>query len=385
MKNKIKALLIFFLVAVLVFGMFVYRTLNLGISSCNSDKIFFTASPIAVSSIYGIVPLGNLGPPSHTFPTNHLYFYTQRLKPGDFNSGPVEVPVVSPGDMWITSIASSEHLSGEKFTDYSLTFSPCKDFEAYFHHVSSLSPKLSEAFGSGGDCDEYSTGGKSYRRCEKSMNIKVSAGEIIGTAGKFKSQHALDFGASDFRTPPLNYANPSRWYKRQKHLVCSIDYFSPEVRSLLQSKLGSHDGSVRRTVQPFCGEVEQDVSGTAQGVWFVEGAEETYPEDPHLSLVYDNIDPARGVFSVGTSVKGLRSSTYYFIPSKNGFVNRDFKDVKADGNIYCYETVDSFSNFPKNFIILLQLADEKTLRLEKKDFVKCVEPLGFSDYTAFER
>ena len=57
-----------------------------------------------------------------------------------------------------------------------------------------------------------------------------------------------------------------------------------------------------------CGRVMQDVPGTAQGCWFVEGTTSTYPEDPHLALVWSNHDPLECVVSCGTSVAGFGTS-----------------------------------------------------------------------------
>lgn len=44
------------------------------LDACNSDT-FFSVSPVADQNIQASVPLGNLSPTDHTFPTDHIYFF----------------------------------------------------------------------------------------------------------------------------------------------------------------------------------------------------------------------------------------------------------------------------------------------------------------------
>ncbi len=354
--------------------------------SCGFDKEFFSSSPVGLDDIAGIRPLGNLAPSGHTYPTRHAYFFIRKGS-GGYEGAPVEVPVVSPGDLFITEIAASEHSSeNPPYTDYSISFSPCKDFKGYFGHMTSISQKLKDSLAPPYDSkEEYTTGGKQYRNYRKQVNVSVKAGEKIGTAGGRAGQNALDFGTIDYRTPPLAYANPSRWYKEILHAVCPIDYFVPDVRKDLGNKLGDGAGT-RRNIQPICGEVEQDEPGTAQGVWFPKGTKETYPEDRGLSLVHDNVDPSKAAFSVGTS-SNIPSGLYYFRPEISGTINRDFRDVKADGKIYCFEPRDRFSDSPVSFVIIMQLTGDTAMRIEKKDQTGCGGAAWeFSSYAVdFER
>ncbi len=355
---------------------------TLDLPSCGSKNEFFNTAPISLSQITTITPLGNLNPSGHTFPTDHNYFNI--IKVG--GSLTAEVPLYSPSGATVTRIDFSEHLSeSPPFTDYNIHLSSCKEVRIRFAHVSSLSEKLKTALTAPyNNCNEYTTGGNSYRYCSKNVDIAVEAGEQIGTAGG-REQSGLDVWAYDDRTSPLQYANPNRWYEDQKHIVCAIDYFTPEIKSAMQAKLGGWDGT-KRKIQPVCGEIEQDEAGTAQGVWFVEGTAQTYPEDPHLALVHDNIDPAKGVFSAGTSISGLPSGTYYFSPVGSGFVNRDFKDVIADGNFYCFEAAGG-KPYTQHVAIILQLTTPATLRIEKQNSNACGSgPWAFGpNYADFER
>ena len=42
-------------------------------SSTSGGSLVFKASPLELSTIRQIVPLGNLNPPGHTLPTDHIY------------------------------------------------------------------------------------------------------------------------------------------------------------------------------------------------------------------------------------------------------------------------------------------------------------------------
>jgi hypothetical protein len=142
----------------------------------------FSVSPLDPDYITGIVPLGNLNPPSHTFPTDHIYFHITRSEGAD---RPDIATLYSPGELTITRVSASEHVEAG-FIDYNIFLKPCKDITVIFYHASSLSEDI---FGytspsTGWILDsEYSTGGETYRLWSKDYNIKVTAGEIIGTAG----------------------------------------------------------------------------------------------------------------------------------------------------------------------------------------------------------
>ncbi|MCH7483558.1 MAG: hypothetical protein IIA90_00240 [Chloroflexi bacterium] len=356
---------------------------------CGSESEFFSVSPVAMSDFMGLVPLGNLAPSGHVFPTDHIYFHINRIDRSQWYLGTVEVPVVSPGDVWVTEIRSTRHFSDGR-TDYSIYFAPCEELQAFFIHMSSLTGKLQERFSPPYDaCEDQSTGDFQYEYCTKTIDVKLSAGELIGSAGGNEWQNALDLGVSDSRADPQPYAQPSRWTDRTRHIVCPLDYFTADVRDALRAKLGSHDGTVARTAPPACGEVEQDEPGTAQGAWFAKEVTRTYPEDPHLALVHDNVDPSLAVFSVGTSMaaSGLPADLYYFDPADSGQVNRDFKDVEANGTLYCYETRDRFGEAPAPFVILLQMTNPTTLRTERLDRTGCGEgPWQFSSaYADYDR
>ena len=110
---------------------------------------------------------------------------------------------------------------------------------------------------------------------------------------------------------------------------------------------------------PIGGTIEQDIAGTAQGVWFLPG-ESTYPEDPHLTLAHDNVDPTQPVFSVGNSVTGLSSGTYTYTLEATGTEDRDFDDINVVGTTYTFiDIVEDTS-----LVILLKMLTTTSLQIE---------------------
>lgn len=352
------------------------------IPACKLKSTLFSISPIALEDLDHIVPLGNVSPPFHIFPVRHLYFHIKRI---NGNPNLTEVATVyAPGDLWITQIESMSYLGDDNVIeqeDYRLVFSPCKEVQGYFIHLTSISNTIKRRFnGTNRSCSEAQAGDWRWISCSQDTNIKIKAGEIIGTAGG-DFTNALDFGLSDFKAEDITFANPDRWVQDGVNTVCALDYYSPNLKNELSQYLGNEEQ--KRTVEPLCGSIAEDIPDTAQGSWFVKGTmiEETLDEDPQLALVHYNINPLEEVFSIGTSLEpfGVPANSYKFIPETSGLKNRDFKDVKSDGNIYCYETT--------NQSLLIELTSSNTLKIGKNNSGNCENiPTDFNlGFVEFER
>jgi hypothetical protein len=316
----------------------------------------FTVSPMDIESIFRIVLLGNLNPPGHVFPTDHIYFYISNQ---DGDNRPDIVTLYSPGDLTVTAIEASEHVTAG-FFDYSITLRPCEDITVVLGHVSSLSTEIfgdTSAFDKWTLMNEYSTGGETYRSWRKTCTIQVAAGETLGTTGGNPHQYALDLGVYDQRHKHDNVANLNRWLKsRYLHAICPLSLYEegPVLDRLLDLVYQDEvEGDSRARSATL-----QDLPGTAQGCWFLSGVSETYPEDPHLALVRSNIHPARAVLSVGNSIPSLESSAYELLPETLGLLNRDFRDITPDEQIYGFQ-IDHFAG-----IIIVQMPDAETLWIE---------------------
>ena len=81
-----------------------------------------------------------------------------------------------------------------------------------------------------------------------------------------------------------------------------------------------------------------------------------------LALVKDNVDPSLSAISVGNVGTSIDGSVTRFSPASFGILNRDFSQVTADGQSYCYGS---------NSAILIELLDFNTLRFEVFDGQNC--------------
>ena len=77
------------------------------------------------------------------------------------------------------------------------------------------------------------------------------------------------------------------------------------------------------------------------------------------------------MFSIGVSIPHQQSGKYVFIPRDEGLVNRRFSDITANGLIYCYELGGQTNPEPAFNAIVMQLADETTLHIEKWPVARC--------------
>jgi hypothetical protein len=309
-----------------------------------------TVPPFDSDDITALVPLGNLNPPAHTFPSDHMYFYCYTNKSS--------LNIKSPGNVHILRIARTHYFAGTQpeHYDYTIQMGSDKSY-MYWSHVSNLSPRLMTAvnnFAGIACATPYSTGGASYEGCWVTVSLSATPGEILGTATANNGLAGMDLGVA------INMLGDN-----------PLDYFDPTAKAMLESKLGRYDGKTKRTAPPIAGEFLQDVSGTAQGNWIKQGSQKT-PEDNNIALVKDNIIPSQLVFSVGNSVPGLNSGVYLFDSAISGLVNRKFTDVTPDGNTYCYSLGHVNAGFIGSFPIpdismIIKLENATTLSVEKRN------------------
>jgi len=322
----------------------------------DASMIIFSAPPIDVENIVSIVALGNLNPPSHVFPTDHIYFYISRQAEINLTE---EVTLYSPGTLTVTRVNAIEHVQAG-IVDYNVNLVQGNNLHVRLGHVSSLSGDIfgeTSSFKNWKKTNEYTTGGETYRWWSKGYDLKVEAGQIIGTAGGNPNQWALDLFVYDLEQTQLDVANPERWAKSwYLHGVDPLSYY--EDNPVFEQLLKLVDREISEGGEPPYGSVLQDMPGTAQGCWFLNGVKETYPEDPHLALVHDNIRPRFAVLSVGNSVRNLKAGTYEFLPQESGLLNRDFKDISANDKTFGFE-VERFDG-----IIIIHMPDSETLWIE---------------------
>ena len=181
----------------------------------------FTVAPIAPSALMFIVPLGNMGPWAHTFPTDHAYLY-HHLGSGTFQ--PLQVLAPAAGTIENTYPG----LNGEVKVWVRIN----GQFTYYFDHL-----VLAAGLTNGS---------------------RVEAGSVVGTSGGA----ALDFAVRDMGFS-VGFITPARYGLDTVHAQSPLKYFTEPLRSQLYAMV-QREGTDRD------GRVSYDVDGTLSGNWFAE-------------------------------------------------------------------------------------------------------------------
>lgn len=357
-----------------------------GLANCSGKQLLIN-SPVKPKDISTIVPLGNLAPPGHVVPTVHMYYnYKQKPNAGNF---PELTTLYVPADMTVTRIQLEDNLANaHPFNSYRIDFAICKQVTGYFYHPITLNPVLSSAIKPPYDQVQTSNVGTGTEHSyAKYVNIKLKAGEVLGTAGGAENlPDGLDFGLSDSRVTNIGI-NHARWGEDTRHYVCSLDYYPSALSSELYSFIGGFDYQRIDPGTPKCGTVYQDVAGTAQGNWFANDLPKTtfWDSNGQLALVHSNLNHQLAVFSLGNDSQkvNLTPAMYTFTPNKTGKVDLDFNLVKSS-SVYCYDTASQDNN-GNNQSILIQLTDATTLKIGPQSGTCGTGPWQFSQSLTYVR
>jgi hypothetical protein len=359
MKKKFIALIIILIiVSAGIGGFLIYYFIFKGyLPECNA--IPFTEFPADMSRITTIVPLGNLNPPDHTFPTDHMYFNTNiTMYPDGFD-------IFAPGDLYIDSLTMVEYdpPQGNISQDFTIDFSVCKNVWGRFGHVNNLSVNIWNIIGNfgvsyGDEFDQYMIANRTYTRYIKNINFILNAGDPMGIAGL---GGGYDFWLKDNRVQ-LHWVN-QEWTNEFQNTVCPLRYFTESKKSVMFTKLNQW-GTIPVVPANYCGRIDFDITDRAQGVWVKQGWVNR-PEEYGLGLVYDNFNASRAAISLGfAGNSSWDSRVYTFTPVTMGFKNRQFSDISADGNIYYYLCNEFLSGMTYTKTILIKMTADRTLRFQ---------------------
>lgn len=233
--------------------------------------VTFTHSPLAVGDFAYIQPLGNLNPPGHTFPTDHIYFY--------FTDPSQAYPVYAPADGTITSVLTRSTSGPGAIEDHRLNISHGGTLRSYLDHVATLDPALAAQLGS------LPVG-------HSEVSVRISAGQRLGSAGGGSGDlKAMDLGTYDTAQTLPGLTHPAKYYETTAHATAPLSYYAEPLRSVLYSY-------VRRSGDDKDGRIDFDVSGRLVGNWFAEGA--TVDDwTRQLAFVYDPNEPSTVRVSLG--------------------------------------------------------------------------------------
>lgn len=325
-----------------------------------------THLPFDPDTLEQIVPLGNVAPPGHVLPTEHMYMFRKHDSLQE---------VRAPGDGWILRLSGNRDLDGGQ-EDFGFQFAPCRDLYLYMLHLTEPREDLARTLEAGRCRDTgHLADGERYRYCDARTAVKVKAGELIGRVTR---GHSFDMGAYDERSR-LAHVEPNHYRSRSPHIVCPLDLFAPEPRAALYAKVG-------RQAEPRCGRVMQDVPGTLAGNWF---AGEAYTDrNDHwgrmLSFVEHNQDPAEGVVGIGGTVSS--PARLQFRLRDEGRINRRFEQVSTDGQVYCFQGAEPGGDRggDRGGSVLVRMLDARTIEVERK-VAECGGDARLSQPVRYER
>lgn len=215
-----------------------------------SGPLAFHALPIAVEQIRFITPLGNLNPPGHTTPTDHIYLYFAAPDAGESPASRVQ-PVFAPASGTIFFVI------GGQGTESKIMMRVSGDKVYYLDHVVPDVPV--------------------------SPGTMVTSGQRLGTTG---SAYGIDLGVINYDLT-RNILSPSRYPDETVHGDAPLQYFDEPLRSQLYAK-------VQRIGGDLDGRFDFDVAGRLVGNWFLD-AGGSYA----LSFAYNTYDPSEVRIALG--------------------------------------------------------------------------------------
>jgi hypothetical protein len=365
-----------------------------------------TASMVDLSSLAGLIPLGNSNPPSHTVPVDHVYFTSPYSFDGSCTNGHVcrpTIPFYVPGDSSLVRVLeiATTYLDGSPSSfSYAIDLTLCRGMLLRLAGITGLEPALLTAVHQATpDCQSIAPkhpNEASTEFCYFTTKIPQKSGAKIGTTGGLEFPEVWAFNYNVAPDPAIDWKRYS--YDDYAYAICLFDLYDGELKSSLFSKFGSvkaaADGGVTltpRTVAPICGTAHQSILGTAQGDWFATAAGGW--DNPSfgfgtadLSLIHDNYDPTIGKFSIGGQILlGIPGNmgVVTFTPAHSGTTNREFSEIVPGETIYCYQA-DSGAAWPQGGKILVSLKDSHHLRIENQQGT-CGASEAFQSPFGYER
>src|ERR1041385_4007869 len=216
----------------------------------------FTVSPIAVGSISSIIPLGNLNPPNHVYPTDHIY-----IVPVSAAAGANAVSAAAAGTVL--------DLYQPDGTDWKILIKLDKSFYYYYDHITPISGL--------------------------SIGQSVTAGQVLGTNSGRGA--AVDFGVYNFNNAPVAGILNTCALKAESIVDAPLKYYSGTLQTSLYAKVNVAAGVSKD------GKFDYDQAGKLTGNWTLSGHQPGAETQYALAFVYNVVDRSMRV-SAGSLLGG---------------------------------------------------------------------------------
>jgi len=234
-------------------------------SSCEDEStkpevVTFEICPVDTAAIAEASPLGNINPPGHTFPSNHIGFY---LKGNEL------IPVLAMTKGTVRTIYYNEWSD-----DFRIEIDHTESVLSYFDHLCNLLPSIV-------------------------IGSELHTGDLIGYARR--NTGAFDIGVVNYNVAN-SFISPERYHEFYLYYDDPYTYFTDSIRQILELKNP-------RIGEPKGGKVDFDRDGTLAGNWFLEDTPLTYEASSYLygenqlAFVYDMYNASTILISCGGTLE----------------------------------------------------------------------------------
>lgn len=333
-----------------------------------------------------LVPMGRMWG-SHVTPTDHLYVHLYEERERGFVRTPASGTVMHiqrfPNDQspfWDNTLVEP---------DIRVVIAHSCTLFSIFIHLGELAPEIIEVTGEIERGQSWSPG--------PGQDISLEAGDPVALLGG----SAVDYSLHDETVVLAGFQVPSHYQGEpwKVHTVDPFDYMTEELAAELLAKN-------ERQVEPYGGQIDYDILGTAVGNWFMEGTVDYSGNGMfsngeywtgHLSIAYDHVDPSQIRISIGRNI-GLTQDNCRIcggVYAVKG--NRpDPATVTADSGIVRYEltgrrhsVAESRERTESDGVVLgtflVQVLDDSSIRTEFFKGASADEVEGFTNSSVLYR
>ena len=347
---------------------------------------------------------------SYGYPHDHMVYWSTRQLSEKFPAAGVpaseQVQLYAPADIYFMNFGRTvlESHDGGTFEDWGIYTIICEGYSLFWAHVGRPIDEILNNFRrtvpvEWTDCpvstteEALVTTEVGHCRWNVFLNPPINAGTPIWKSSGYSTGFDLGlqlFGltAEELQQHPSYGYSINPWVHSGGNSVCTLEYFPEPYRTAyLESMPGR------------CGPINQDVPGTAMGMWLPipPPADGSIPDHGHgtiwdslgegdisgLYLYEDWLDESVHKLNIGSQLPDIPTGMYRIETVSDGLVNREWNSV-VPGEVYCAElrrqTSVWGSDDAATGVVLVEVSEDgRTLTIEGITRTQCGEgPYSFS-------